>query len=567
MIHGDVDKVRAIEKETDQISVKIISDQLSVSKAFAKLLYTRGCHTPKQAASYINPKLEDLHDSELLPDISEACDRIMFSIKNNEKIGIYGDYDVDGVISSVILKKYLDCIGANSFLSIPNRFKDGYGLTDNAVKDFISKEVKLIVCLDNGTNALDQIKLANQKRIDVIVIDHHEVMSKLPKAFVINPKREDSNYPFRELCSTGISFKFVELLSRRNNTTDQMTKYLHDCLGLVAISTIADAVPLLGENRVLVGWGMKALPNTDLKGLKKAIDFLNIKEITTYDLSFKLIPFFNSFGRMQDALSMAMLLLSNDDNEINNLIQLGFRLNKQRKDEDSRVLAASIDKVDQNMPIIVVWDDNWHEGVLGIVAARLVEQYGKASIVLTKKGDIYKGSARSIKDVDITNVFKICGSFLTKYGGHKMAAGLELPTKNLDGFINKIKKLSIEKNSEKICQVDSEIELNEITADFAKWIKKLEPYGYMNQEPVFLIRDIRLINPTRIGKGEDHTSFLISKNSHSIRGVLFNHVYDNVSENRTYNLISKIHLNNYLGISNVIWLKEGIIGDDTDGHI
>lgn len=549
-----------IINSVDKVESEMISEALNVPGPIADIMVARGCRTVSQARSFLYPRLEDMHDPALLPDMDNAVKHIISSVRQHHKIAIFGDYDVDGVLGTIILKRFFDLLKIDSIVEIPNRFKEGYGINLNAAKRLAQLGCNLIICVDNGTNSLHEINYLRKNGLNVIIVDHHEIAGKLPDALVINPKRNDSCYPFRDLCSTSLSFKFVNAIAEKCRIEEEALKqFLHDSLALVAIATIADVVPLTGENRIFTKWGMEALNNINIKGFQRVIEELKIDPYSTFSLSFKLIPFFNSFGRMKDATSLVKLFLTEDNNEIENIISLGKELNAKRKIEDDKVLNASIPMAESDHPVIIVWDDKWHEGVLGIVAARLVDRFNKPSFVLTKRNGTYKGSVRGIKGVDVTKLMDHCSDLLTKYGGHKMAGGLEMPAVNLEKFVTRLRGVSLP-SEDYIVNIDCEIELRDVTVNLAKILRYLEPFGHLNPDPLFMIRDVKLLNQSVVGKNENHTTFILSKNGLSARGISFNKIYDDLDSNGIYDIICQVKLNTYMGredpeiyIREIIW--------------
>lgn len=504
----------------DPVSVNIIKSALGVQSVTAELLCLRGYSSPELASIFISHR-EELHDPRLLPDMDAAIERIARAIDEGEKIVIYGDYDVDGVTSVSILYLYLRKLGADVSYYIPCRSREGYGMSTDAVQSIAADGGKLIVTVDTGITAIEEIEAARQLGCDVIVTDHHECREALPEAVaVINPRRADSKYPFCDLAGVGVVFKLLCALDAELRTGGDMvaaaTNIKNDYIDLIAIGTIADVMPLRDENRLIVGLGLARIENTRLVGLRaliKASDGISNgvrrserkRKITSSYVSYTLAPRINAAGRIGDAAVAVELFLTDDAKRAGELARRLCEINRERQLLENEIAKEAYAKIEstsefENDTVIVLDDENWNAGIIGIVASRVTEKYGRPSILITFEGsgseknasDEGKGSGRSVAGLNLVEVLGRCSEYLVKYGGHELAAGLTVTRSMLPAFrcaINDVVRCEFDGESiiaEPTLTADIEIEPDECTLSLAEGLSLFEPCGVGNPSPVFM---------------------------------------------------------------------------------
>ena len=502
------------------------ADDLRTYEIIADLLVQRGITTYEEAEMFFRPKYEHLHDPFLLNDMDKAVERILLAIKAEEKILVYGDYDVDGTSAVALVYSYLEKFYTEVDYYIPDRYSEGYGVSEKGVDYAVDNDFKLVICLDCGIKAHKEISYAKERGVDFIVCDHHLPSDTLPDAWaVLDPKRLDSVYPYKELSGCGIGFKLIQALQiERNLEFDELLPYLD----LVAISIAADVVPLTGENRVLAYYGLKLINRQPRAGLEAILSYSKIKhesdnsskmyfnrELTISDLVFLIGPRINAAGRMESGRASVDLLKAKTVEEVTDVARGIDQNNEERKnldktatEEAKRMLDSDVNQ--RNKKATVVYNPNWHKGVIGIVASRLIEKYYRPTIVFTKSNDLITGSARSVKDFDIYAVIESCSHLLTHFGGHKFAAGLSLRPENLNAFMD----LFEEKVSEQITaeqlkpeiEIDMEINLRDINPKLFRILKQFAPFGPENNVPVFCSRHLIDTGHARM-VGTNHLKF------------------------------------------------------------
>ena len=472
--------------------IKTLSKQLNVCNTTASLLVTRDIKTFEDAKSFFRPSLDHLHDPFLMKDMDKAVKRILEAILNDEKILIYGDYDVDGTSSVALVCKFLRNNTTNQVSTyIPDRYDEGYGISYQSIDYAADNEFSLVIALDCGIKAVDKISYANNKNIDYIICDHHKPESVIPDAIaVLNPLRGDCSYPFKYLCGCGIGFKLIQAL---DITQDDWESNIENYLDLVAVAIGADLVPLIGENRTLCYFGLKVINLSPTIGLKAIIRGINKPEITLSEVSFYIAPRINSAGRIKHGNNAVELLLEeNFDNAISFSKEID-NFNLQRRGLDQLITSQALKQIESNEEqkdfTTVVFKKDWHKGVIGIVASRLIEKYYRPTLVFTKSNDVLAASARSVKGYDVYNAIESCKEHLIQFGGHKYAAGLTLKPENYLAF-----KTSFEKHVKKTIKkemltptitVEEKIQFSEITPKFFRILKQFAPFGPSNKQPVF----------------------------------------------------------------------------------
>ncbi len=477
--------------------VSQLSNDLSVNPILASLLVQRNIDTFKKAKEFFRPSLEDLHDPFLLKDMDRAVSRIEKAIIDNENILIYGDYDVDGTTSVSLVSSYLKTITNHIATYIPDRYDEGYGISYQGIDFASDNNFSLIIALDCGIKAIEKVNYASQKNVDFIICDHHKPGDEIPKAFaVLNPKRVDCIYPYKELCGCGVGFKLVHALaSRRDQTIEDIQQYLD----LVATAIAADIVPITGENRILTYYGLEVINSNPRNGIKAIIHQINKKKLTITDVVFIIAPRINAAGRIKHG-NYAVELLTEMDFEV----ALDFaasieKFNLERKELDKKITYEALQQIEsaneKEKFSTVVYSENWHKGVIGIVASRLIESFYRPTLVFTKSGNKLAASARSVKGFDVYEALNECSEYLEQFGGHKYAAGLTLDPKNYSAFKNKFEevvKASIDKNLLiPEITIDLELELSEITPKFFRILQQMGPFGPQNMKPVFKTTSVR----------------------------------------------------------------------------
>ena len=496
--------------------VSQLSNDLSVNPILASLLVQRKIDTFKKAKEFFRPSLEDLHDPFLLKDMDRAVSRIEKAIIDNENILIYGDYDVDGTTSVSLVSSYLKTITNHIATYIPDRYDEGYGISYQGIDFASDNNFSLIIALDCGIKAIEKVSYATQKNVDFIICDHHKPGDEIPKALaVLNPKRVDCTYPYKELCGCGVGFKLVHALaSKRNQTIEDIQQYLD----LVATAIAADIVPITGENRILTYYGLEVINSNPRNGIKAIIHQINKKKLTITDVVFIIAPRINAAGRIKHG-NYAVELLTEMDFEV----ALDFatsieKFNLERKELDKKITYEALQQIEsaneKEKFSTVVYSENWHKGVIGIVASRLIESFYRPTLVFTKSGNKLAASARSVKGFDVYEALNECSEYLEQFGGHKYAAGLTLDPKNYSAFKNKFEevvKASIDKNLLiPEISIDLELELSEITPRFFRILQQMGPFGPQNMKPVFKTTSIRDNGyGKRVGSDKSHLKLSI----------------------------------------------------------
>jgi single-stranded-DNA-specific exonuclease len=477
--------------------VSQLSNDLSVNPILASLLVQRNIDTFKKAKEFFRPSLEDLHDPFLLKDMDRAVSRIEKAITDNENILIYGDYDVDGTTSVSLVSSYLKTITNHIATYIPDRYDEGYGISYQGIDFASDNNFSLIIALDCGIKAIEKVNYATQKNVDFIICDHHKPGDEIPKALaVLNPKRVDCTYPYKELCGCGVGFKLVHALaSRRGQTIEDIQQYLD----LVATAIAADIVPITGENRILTYYGLEVINSNPRNGIKAIIHQINKKKLTITDVVFIIAPRINAAGRIKHG-NYAVELLT----EMNYEAALDFaasieKFNLERKELDKKITYEALQQIEsaneKEKFSTVVYSENWHKGVIGIVASRLIESFYRPTLVFTKSGNKLAASARSVKGFDVYEALNECSEFIEQFGGHKYAAGLTLDPKNYSAFKNKFEEVVKATIDKKLLipeiTIDLELELSEITPKFFRILQQMGPFGPQNMKPVFKTTSVR----------------------------------------------------------------------------
>ncbi|HZK12355.1 MAG TPA: single-stranded-DNA-specific exonuclease RecJ [Atribacterota bacterium] len=539
-----------------------MSKELNISPILARLLINRGTKEALSARRFLKADLKDLRDPYLFQDMEKAVDKILKVINNNERILIYGDYDVDGLTSVALLFSILKEFTTNLYYYIPNRFQEGYGLNEEAIDIAFKNNFKLIITVDCGISSICEIEKANNYGIDVIVIDHHQPQKDLPSAIaIINPKC-DTNYPFKELAGVGVSFKVAQALYLKlgKNQDD-----LQNLLDYVALGSIADSVPFMDENRILIKHGIKMLNQTKKEGLKALIteSGINYGNIGTKEVNFFLAPRINAAGRLGDSKLALELLLTDSESKAEYLSRKLNEINKCRKEIGDNILRearklASVQVKEEDNKVLVLASENWNQGVIGIIASRLADEFNRPTIVISKKDEIAKGSGRSIDGFHLYNVLELCQDILINFGGHKLAAGITIRSNKIPEFKSRINEISqnfIKKDDlSPELKIDARISLGNINFGLVKDINILEPFGIGNPQPVFCSYKNTISNWKLVGEKGQHLKLRIKEENRTLEGIGFklsrlgNKIF---SENKVVDLAFNIELNKWNGMENV----------------
>jgi len=502
-----------------QITLKL-AQELGVDNTLAKLLVNRGIETYKEAESFFRPSLTNVHNPYLMKDMDKAVERIEKAILEGENILVYGDYDVDGTTSVSLLSSYLKTIYPNVATYIPDRYAEGYGISFQGIDYAEDNGITLIIALDCGIKAIDQVNYAKEKGIDFIICDHHRPGDKIPDAVaVLDPKRSDCDYPYKELCGCGVGFKLVQALaSNRNQTIEDLVEYLD----LVATAIAADIVPITGENRILAYFGLQVINQNPRTGIKAMIQQVKKEKFTITDVVFIIAPRINAAGRIKHGNYAVELLTEMDFDTAVKFASEIEKNNTDRKELDKTITIEALQQIEEKKEqqnfSTVVYAENWHKGVIGIVASRLIETYYRPTLVFTKSGDKLAASARSVKGFDVYEALEQCSEFIEQFGGHKYAAGLTLKVSNYENFKAKFEEVVKNTLPEELrtpeISIDAEINLAEVTPKFFRILNQLEPFGPQNMKPVFMSGGLRDNGyGKKVGADETHLKLNIFQGS------------------------------------------------------
>jgi len=486
-----------LKKEPNNDIVSKLSKSLNVETSIAKLLVLRNITSYDEAKTFFRPSLDDLHNPFLMKDMDLAVNRIEQAIENKENILIFGDYDVDGTTAVSLVYSYLIDYYSNVVSYIPDRYEEGYGVSYKGIDFASDNNISLIIALDCGVKAIDKVKYAKEKQVDFIICDHHRPGAELPQAVaILNPKREDCNYPFDELCGCGVGFKLIQALGKnRKQTID----YFIPFLDLVATAIAADIVPVIGENRILAYFGMQVINQNPRIGIKALITQINRPIVNITDVVFTIAPRINAAGRMKSGIHAVNILTETNLDKANQFAVNIEKYNLDRRAFDQRITAEALKQIENNKEktgfTTVVYDKDWHKGVIGIVASRLIETYYRPTLVFTKSGDYLAASARSVKGFDVYKALESCSEFIEQFGGHKYAAGLTLLPKNYKKFKAKFEQIVKDTIPKELLEpeisIDSVVYLSDLTPKFNRIVKQFGPFGPKNMKPVFLSTALR----------------------------------------------------------------------------
>lgn len=600
--------VKYNETSESKAMVSAIALHNNISEICASLLYNRGFITPKEASKFLNFNDIVMYSPLLLKDVEKAVERINRAIENNEKIAIFGDYDVDGVTSVTMLYLYLSELGADVGYYIPNRIGEGYGLSNESIKHLASLGVTLIITVDTGITAFDEADYASELGIDLVITDHHECRETIPNAVaVVNPHRSDCQYPFKSLAGVGVIFKVIcafetLIFHDKDHETDAVRSIYYRFADLAAIGTIADVMPIVDENRLIVRFGLSMLEKTNRLGLLALMEAASYganpnvrpvandnkpkptkaRKITSTYIGFTIAPRINAAGRISRASKAVELLLAEDATTAAELAHELCEINYTRQVEENKIAESAYKKISEELnltkdKVIVISDDEWMQGVIGIVSSKVTEKYGLPSILISFDGtsigeksglDIGKGSGRSIKGFNLVEALSYSQDTLVKFGGHELAAGLSVRRKDVDAFREKINEYANMTLSENDLyyniEADREVNISDLTLKLANEISLLEPFGNMNPAPNFIVRGVRVLRAYPIGSG-NHTKFLFEHNGHTINAVMFNksHLALKINEFDKVDVIFTIDINKYQNVESVQMIIQDIRHSDS----
>lgn len=511
-------------------AVESLKTALNIAQPLAELLVQRGIHTFQEAKDYFRPSLKSLHDPFLMKGMDTAVQRIIRAIDNNESILVYGDYDVDGTTSVALVYSYLKKLNTDTFAYIPDRYKEGYGLSYLGIDYAREKKIGLIICLDCGIKAIEKVDYANKQGIDIIICDHHRPGEIVPEAHaILNPKQKDCDYPFKELCGCGIGFKLIQGLQR---TLKQSEDEIWNYLDLVATAIGSDIVPIDGENRILAYFGLEVLNTTPRPGFEAILGLAKKKDLSITDVVFIIGPRINAAGRMKHGLHAVELLIEYDLVQARQMARSIEDFNTERKTTDREITEEALLQIQENKEeknkTTVVYQETWHKGVIGIVASRLTETYYRPTLVFTKSGDYLAASARSVTGFDVYNALQQCSDLIEQFGGHKYAAGLTLREENFADFKAKFEEVVAQSITPDLLvrrqTYNVEVALEDITPKFFRIVKQFAPFGPQNMKPVLRINGLQDTGFARtVGKNDEHLKckFCFGSNPKKIDAIGF----------------------------------------------
>ncbi len=548
----------ASPKLNDQ-KVEQLANSINVSPAIATLLLQRGIETFDQAKKFFRPQLNDLYDPFLMKDMDKAVERIKYAISNKQRFLVYGDYDVDGTTSVSIVYSFFRKLTPNIEYYIPDRYKEGYGVSKIGIDYAIQTGVNLIIALDCGTRSIELIQYAKDNGIDFIVCDHHLPGEDLPDAIaLLNPKRKDCEYPYKELSGCGIGFKLLQAYTQASDMPDEE---VYRYLDLVAVSTCSDIVEIRDENRILVYYGLKKINEDPCIGLQALLQSYAIKqEYDVSDIVFGIGPKINAAGRIADARSSVKLLIEEDFHQALTLSKTLNENNSERKDIDNDITKEAMDILETSEELrsrnsTVLYSEKWHKGVIGIVASRLIETYYKPTIIFSEVNGMLTGSARSIKDFDVHEAIGACGDLVIQYGGHKYAAGLTIRKESFEAFTKKFEEIVTLNTSEELLtpeiEYDMELNFSDITSNFFKVLDQFKPHGPGNMVPIFRTNNL-LDAGSRVVK-EKHLKLVAIQKGIRFDGIGFNmgDFYSIIGKNQPFDICYSLEMNEFKGNKNL----------------
>lgn len=533
-----------------------ISKENGLSNLISSILASRGIIEKEDVREFLNPTRDDFHDPFLMPDMEKAVDRILKAIQTQEKTVIYGDYDVDGITSITVLKKFLEERNLQVGEYIPNRLNEGYGLNKEAVKKIAEQGYKLIITVDCGISCIEEIKYATELGLEVIVTDHHEPAEELPKCLaVVDAKRKDNQYPFNQLAGVGVVFKLIQAISIKLNLDNkEYLKYLD----IVCVGTISDIVPLVDENRVITKLGLKLVPISKNIGLRTLLASTGYKEVNSTTISFGIAPRINACGRMGEEKEALRLFLTNDLHEAKEITERLNNYNLERQETEKRIFKQALEQIEngeKDKSCIVLGQEGWHHGIIGIVASKVTDIYFKPSILICFEGEEGKGSGRSIPGFNLHDAVMNCDTYVEKFGGHSMAIGINVKRENFEKFKKEFEEYT--QNSHisdiiPIIQIDKQVDIKKINLQDVNELKLLEPYGEGNKMPVFLIKNLKILSIRSLSEGK-HIKLKLGIDNYMIDAIGFNmgEVADKYLIGDKVDIVGSLEINQFGGNENI----------------
>ena len=516
-----------------EMAAERLAGAINVNPVICRMLIERGITTPEEARHFFRPQLNELIDPFKMKDMQKAVDRLNEAMGRKERILVYGDYDVDGCTAVALVYRFLRQFYSNIDYYIPDRYEEGYGVSRQGIDFAYEAGVKLVIVLDCGIKAVDEIAYAKEKGIDFIICDHHVPDEVMPEAAaILNAKRPDATYPYKHLSGCGVGFKFMQAFAKNNGISFSM---LVPLLDLVAVSIASDIVPVMGENRILAYYGLRQLNSNPSVGLKSVIEICGLqgKDITMSDIIFKIGPRINASGRMQNGKESVALLVEHDYVRAKRMASLINKYNEERKELDKKMteeangIVEKMDKLDTNHSI-VLYNEDWHKGVIGIVASRLTEIYFRPAVVLTRSGDMVTGSARSVSGFDVYRAIEQCRDLLENFGGHTYAAGLSMKVENVELFKKRFEEYvssNIEpEQTDAIIEIDAVINFKDITSRFYNDLKRMSPFGPDNKKPIFCTHQVYDYGTSKVvGRDQEHIKLELvdNKSNNVMNGIAF----------------------------------------------
>jgi len=542
---------------SDEEIVGALQEKFDISKLLATILANRGIIEDEKVRRFLEPTREDFYDPFLMPDMEIAINRIIEAMNNNEKVMIYGDYDVDGITSISVLQKFLKERGIEVSSYIPNRLEEGYGLNKVAIKEIYDTGYRLMITVDCGISAIEEIEYANSLGIITIITDHHEPLEELPKALaVIDAKRKDNKYPFNQLAGVGVVFKVIQAIGIRLGLDEkEYLKYLD----LVCVGTISDIVPLVDENRVIAKLGLKLVKVTKNLGLRCLLEAAGYKTIDSNTVSFGIAPRVNACGRMGHENEALDIFLSEDIKEVRMLTEKLNEYNRTRQETEKNIVKEALELIETNKEneksAIVLGHKGWHHGVIGIVSSKITETYFKPSILVSFEDGIAKGSGRSIPGFDLHEALCKCSKFLEKYGGHEMAVGLSLKEENFQEFKEELDKIAKESKADEILPViyiDGTVKQEDMKMDFVKELHKLEPFGEGNKMPLFAYKGLKINSIRALTEGK-HLKLTLKDDNIIIDAIGFNmgNLVNDYLIGDKVDIVGVLEVNSFNGMENI----------------
>lgn len=556
-----MEKRWVIKERGDQVVVKQLASALGVPESLANLMVQRGINTPAEARAFFEPSLDDLHDPFLMKDMNRAVDRISSALAKNERILVYGDYDVDGTTSVAMMYSFMSKLHSNIDYYIPDRYSEGYGISTQGMDYAAETGCRLIIALDCGIKAVEKVKYARSKGLDIIICDHHLPGDSIPDATaVLDPKQPGCSYPYKELSGCGVGFKLIQAYGRIHTLNPEEA---YQYLDLVAVSIASDIVPITGENRILAYFGLKRLNDAPGTGLREIIREAEItRKLSIEDVVFKIGPRINAAGRMESGRKAVELLVSSDSKLASGISKMINDCNNERRNVDRNITTEAMrmisdDQAGSNSRTTVLFNPTWHKGVIGIVASRLIETYYRPTVILTESNGFATGSARSVPGYDLYQAIEACSDLLESFGGHMFAAGLTMKKENVPEFTRRFEKFVtdtiLDEQMVPRIFVDAELSPGEINIDYYNLLNRFQPYGPENTAPVFVSKNVYDTgNGKMVGQSGEHLKLEICHESSGVTlfpAIAFGqaHRWDYIRANKPFDICYTLEMNDFRG--------------------